>query len=249
MKEWTVFLANHLNPAAMRPKRFFDFYVIAGDHRRAASMRLLQRGFPTKNIPPGQPQFATNLSDCMFQLKGEQAKLVGMLDNQRKVVREADAIDCVSIAQSVVRKITVKYMMDNPGRFPSVIAKLKTLKKADVLKLQGFEKTVFDTSLESPVLSAIANARMYDWRTGIFPPLIGTINFLDVREIVYSIVLEEVDHITLIDVDLNARGKRSWRYSVLMGAIHGDPVVELLYKIDEMLKANVITFSTTEPDR
>jgi hypothetical protein len=85
MGNWKEFELDQLNPAIIKPELFFVFYAIAGDHRREACRRLFDQGYPTFDIPPRLPIFATNLSNCMFYLRPEQAKEIGRLDNAEKV--------------------------------------------------------------------------------------------------------------------------------------------------------------------
>jgi hypothetical protein len=250
MALWNKFDADQLAPNAIRPMKYFDFYTIAGDHRRAACVRLYAKGYPDV-VAPGQPQFRSNFSDCVFRLKGEQAKEIGRIDNITTVNRAPDAIDCIFLATTTMKKLTVQHIVENPVKFQVALAVLKSLKATDINKIPGYE-TVDVTTLadvEYPALTTLADALIWDTSTGkILQPLRKTMNFLDYRELVYELILETCKHALLSGEALNPRGKRGWRYSILM-SMHGDLVTSLLFQIDEMLKKNLITFATTEPEK
>jgi hypothetical protein len=247
MANWKAFELDQLNPAIKKPELFFVFYTIAGDHRREACRRLFDKGYPEYDIPARQPLFATNLSNCMFHLRPEQAKEIGRLDNSDKVARAPDAIDCIFLAEDHAKKLTVSFVVENEARFPVAAATLKNLTLAEVRKIPGCQNACADDSLDFPALSAIGDVCLYDRAKGeLFQPLRKTMNFLDIREMVYDCVMHDEKHPLLVDVHLNPRTKRSWRYAILM-ALHGPRVTGTLREIDEMLKNGSISFTTTEP--
>jgi hypothetical protein len=143
----------------------------------------------------------------------------------------------------------VSFVVENATRFPVPAAILKQLTIAELRKIPCYQNARPDDSLEFPALGAIGDVCLYDLETGLlFPPLAKTMNFIDIRELVYDCVMTDEKHPLLVDVSVNPKTKRSWRYAILM-ALHGSKVTGVLREIDELLKSGSITLTTTEPDK
>jgi hypothetical protein len=246
MANWKAFELDQFNPAIKKPERFFVFYTIAGDHRREACTRLFDQGYSEYDIPARQPIFATNLSNCMFYLRPQQAKEIGRLDNSDKVARAPDAIDMIFLAKTHIEKLTVGFVVENEARFPVPAAILKSLKLEDVRKIPGCQNAYADEKVDCPNLVSIGDIPLYDSETGeLFQPLRKTMNYIDIREMIYDCVMNDEKHPLLVDIHLNPRTKRSWRYAILM-AMHGSRVTGTIKEVDEMLKNGSIGFTTIE---